>query len=253
MCRECGTVILSYLWTSSISPYGYQNGELPLKANLRCQSPSECYYGTGTQKSPWQNYKIFPEAKISLVHGWVKFEKKGQCSNIRCWKWRRWLLGTQMIAKGLIFKCDVSGYLDVILSLNYRIIDPQMNSSAFDQVAGRADEQRKKEKSELQPQIHYANPFASIKIMKVFCHEMQIRWQLGLYTVLSQLRICRIRVRKLYGEVTPRLWKSSVWLIRSGPNLGPTLKLLMYTYLYHYQIIVKHVSEEGKTQVLNQI
>ena len=100
-----------------------------------------------------------------------------------------------------------------ILSLNYRIIDPQRNPSAFDQVAGRADEQRKKEKSELQPQIHYANPFASIKIMKVFCHEMQIRWQLGLYTVLFTVRVT------LSHKSEEIVWRSHIQvmeILRSG-------------------------------------
>ena len=130
MCRECGHVdtcpncdisLTLHMDTKTMDCHYCNYHKAIPTVCPNCQSRSIRYYGTGTQKAYDELQEIFPEARI-LRMDVDTTRKKGVTRP--CWtssvKGKRiFLLGTQMIAKGLDFpNVTLVGVLNADTALN---------------------------------------------------------------------------------------------------------------------------------------
>ena len=115
LCRDCGTVVqcpncdisLTYHRTTEKLKCHYCGYEEHVPQICpQCQSDHIRYFGTGTQKVEEELYKLFPEARVIRMDVDTTKHKGAHEEILETFGAGRAdiLLGTQMIAKGLIFQ-----------------------------------------------------------------------------------------------------------------------------------------------------
>ena len=272
MCRDCGSVdecpncdisLTLHMDTRSMQCHycGFQKA-IP-RICPSCSSPSIRYYGTGTQRAFEELQDLFPDARI-LRMDVDTTRKKGSHENLLQAFGQGeadFLLGTQMIAKGLDFpNVTLVGVLNADTALNL----PDFRSSErtfqlLTQVAGRAGRAEKPGQVLIQTYNpnHYAIRFAQEQDYEGFYeYEMGIRRSMAYppYTFTVGLTLSHaledLTVKKAY-EIVGFLREN---LSDKIQILGPTPKPIARTHnLFHYQILLKYRREDRLEAVLNAI
>ncbi len=175
MCRSCGEVIKCPDCDVSMTYHSYNDTLQCHYCNRKRKSPEKCpicaskyirHFGVGTQKIAQEIEKLFPNEKVVRMDQDTTKGKNSHEKLIELFRQKkaRFLVGTQMIAKGLDFKdVTVVGIVASDLSLNMNeYLAGETTFSLLTQVAGRAGRSEKEGNVVIQsynPE-HYAITFA---------------------------------------------------------------------------------------------
>lgn len=155
-CRTCGEVIKCPDCDVSMTYHSYNNTLQCHYCNRKKKSPDKCpicgskhirHFGIGTQKIAEEVMKIFPDEKVIRMDQDTTKTKNSHEELIKEFRLKkaRFLVGTQMIAKGLDFSdVTVVGIVASDLSLNMNeYLSSEITFSLLTQVAGRAGRSEK--------------------------------------------------------------------------------------------------------------